>query len=96
MEAFDDGSGIINAVEIELKNPDEVRIVAPVESWGDEINQKVVLLGVEFDLGSASYENELDQNIQADTFYKSLSSGKFVKIKDTDSNGIFDKAELDD
>ena len=96
MEAFDDGSGVINAVEIERKNPDEIRIVAPVESWGDENNQKVVLLGVEFNLSAAVYENEFDQNIPADTFYDSLSSGEFIKIKDTDSNGIFDKAELDD
>jgi hypothetical protein len=58
--------------------------------------QKVVLLGVEFDLSAAVYENEFDQNIQPDTFYDSLSSGVFIKIKDTDSNGVFDKAELDD
>ena len=95
MEAFDDGTGIINAVEIERKNPDEIRIVAPVDSW-DKANQKVVLLGVEFNLSAASYENEFDQNISADTFYNSLSQGEFVKIKDTDSNGVFDKAELDD
>ena len=95
MEAFDDGSGMINAVEIERKNSDEARIVAPVDSW-DKANQKVVLLGVEFDLNAAVYENELEQNIPADTFYDSLSSGVFIKIKDTDSNGVFDKAELDD
>jgi hypothetical protein len=95
MEAFDDGSGMINAVEIERKNPDEVRIVAPVDSWNKAL-QKVVLLGVEFDLSAAVYENEFDQNIQPDTFYDSLSSGVFIKIKDTDSNGVFDKAELDD
>jgi len=96
MEAFDDGSGVINAVEIERKNLDEVRIVGPVESWGDVNNQKVKLLGVEFNLSAASYENEADQNIMASTFYNSLSIGEFIKIKDTDSNGIFDKAELDD
>lgn len=95
MEAFDDGSGVINAVEIERKNLDEVRIVGPVEGW-DESNQSVVLLGVEFDLSAATYENELDQNISASTFYGSLSAGKFIKIKDADNNGIFEKAELDD
>jgi hypothetical protein len=95
MEAFDDGTGVINAVEIERKNPDEIRIAAPVDSW-DKANRKVVLLGVEFNLSAASYENEFDQNISADTFYDSLSPGEFIKIKDTDSNGVFDKAELDD
>jgi len=95
MEAFDDGSGLINAVEIERKTIDEFRVVAPVDSW-DKGNRKIMLLGVEFDLSAAVYENEFDQNIPADTFYDSLSSGMFIKIKDNDSNGIFDKAELDD
>ncbi len=95
MEAFDDGSGVINAVEIERKTIDEFRVVAPVDSW-DKGNRKVILLGVEFDLSAAVYENEFDQNIPADTFYDSLSPGMFIKIKDADSNGIFDKAELDD
>jgi len=95
MEAFDDGSGIINAVEIERKNPNEIRIVAPLEGW-DEIAETVTLLGVVFDLGAVSYENEADQNIAASVFYNSLGLGEFIKIKDTDSNGVFDKAELDD
>lgn len=95
LEAFDDGSGVINAVEIERKATDEVRIVGPLEGW-DATVQSVVLLGIEFDLSAATYENELDQNITADTFYRSLSLGEFVKIKDADSNGVFDKAELDD
>lgn len=95
MEAFDDGSGVINAVEIERKSLDEVRISAAVQSW-DKGNRRVVMLGVEFELSAAVYENEFDQNIPADTFYDSLSPGVFIKIKDTDSNGVFDKAELDD
>jgi hypothetical protein len=97
MEAFDDGTGVINAVEIERKPPgEEVRIVAPVENWGDEFDRSVMLLGVEFDLAAASYENELDQPIPAGTFYNSLSLGEFIKIKDRDSNGDFDRAELED
>lgn len=95
MEAFDDGTGMINAVEIERNNPDEVRIVAPVDSWNKAM-QKAVLLGVEFDLSAVVYENVFDQNIATDTLYDSLSSGVFIKIKDTDSNGVFDKAELED
>lgn len=95
LEAFDDGSGVINAVEIERKAPDEVRIVGPVEAW-DESSQSVTLLGIDFDLSAASYENEFDQNISAAAFYGALSPGVFVKIKDADSNGVFEKAELDD
>jgi hypothetical protein len=97
MEAFDDGSGVINAVEIERETMDEFRVVAPVvEDGWNATDQTVVLLGAEFDLSAAVYEDEFDQNISADTFYDSLRPGKFIKIKDTDSNGIFDKAELDD
>ncbi len=95
MEAFEDGSGVINAVEIERDFMDEIRIVAPVDGW-DENAETVLLLGVMFDLSAAVYENEFDQNISATTFYNSLSPGEFIKIEDTDSNGIFDKAELDD
>jgi len=95
LEAFDDGSGVINAVEVERKTPDEVRISGPVTGW-DENAQSLILLGIEFDLSAATYENDLDQNIPASTFYNSLSPGKFVKIKDSDSNGVFDQAELDD
>jgi hypothetical protein len=95
MEAFDDGTGVINAVEIERTTPDEIRIAGPVEGW-DKNAETVMLLGVSFDLTGAVYENEFDQNIPVGTFYDSLSPGVFIKIKDTDSNGIFDKAELDD
>jgi len=95
LEAFDDGTGTINAVEIERKSLDEIRIVAPVTAW-DESNQSLAMLGVNFDLSAASYENELDQSIPAATFYTALNVGEFVKIKDADANGIFDKAELDD
>lgn len=95
MEAFDDGSGVINAVEIERKAIDEVRITGPVTAW-DENDQTVEMLGVVFNLSAATYENEQDQNIPASTFYDALAIGEFVKIKDADSNGIFEKAELDD
>lgn len=97
MEAFDDGSGVINAVEIERETMDEFRVVAPVvEDGWNATDQTVVLLGAEINLSTAVYEDEFDQNISADAFYGSLRPGKFIKIKDTDSNGIFDKAELDD
>ncbi len=95
MEAFDDGSGVINAVEVKRKTVDEIRIVAPVSTW-DELAQNVELLGIEFDLSAATYEDDNNQIIPAATFYGSLSAGEFVKIKDADSNGVFEQAELDD
>ena len=45
----------------------------------------MVLLGAEF-----------DQVISTATFYGALGVGEFIKIKDGDSNGVFEKAELED
>ncbi len=93
--SIDDGSGVINAVEIERKTSDEIRIVAPVTMW-DEINQTVVLAGVEVELSAATYENEMDQSISAAAFYAAPGVGEFIKIKDETADGVFEKAELDD
>lgn len=95
MEAYNDGSGDINAVKLDRKDLDETRIEAPVESF-DEANQMVTLLGIGFDLSAASYEDEEDVSIDAATFYAALDIGVFVELKDTDNNLVIDKAELED
>ena len=95
MEGFAEGPGVINAVEIERTNPDEVRIVAPLQDF-NKAALKVVLLGVDFDLSSASFEDDDDNSLSANAFFDLLTVGKFIKIKDSDSNAVFDKAELED
>ena len=95
LEAFEDGSGVINANELEREFPDDIEIEAPVDAF-NAMNQTVELFGITFDLSAASFEDENDVNISATAFFNSLSVGEFIEIKDTDSNGVFDKAELDD
>lgn len=95
MEAFSDGSSDINAIELKRKSPDEVKIQAPVEAF-DEATKMVTLLGIAFDLTAASYEDDDDNALSVDAFYAELAEGVFIKIKDNDSNGIFEKAELED
>ena len=95
MEAFSDGSADINAIELERDNPDEVRIQAPLEAF-DKATQMVTLLGIDFDLTASSYEDDDDNPLTVDAFYAELAEGVFIKLKDTDSNGVIDKAELED
>lgn len=96
MEAFSDGSGDINAVELKRDNPGKIRIQAPVEAF-DKATKMVTLLGISFDLtNTISYEDDDDNLLSFDQFYDALSEGVFIKLKDDDSNGEFEKAELED
>jgi len=98
MEAFNDGSADINAVELKRKNIDEVKIQGPVESF-DKATQMITLLGVSFDLSAVtSYEDDDDNNISVDDFYAALAEGVFVELKDEaiGGDGVIDKAELED
>ena len=94
-EAFADGSGVINALEIERHWPDEISVEAPVEGF-DRDNLTVTLLGIVFDLSAARFENAVDVEIPADSFFDALDVGVFVEIEDADRNGVFEKAELED
>ena len=94
LEAFADDTAI-NAVEIKRDSPDEIRIVATVESF-DSGTLSVTLLGIEFDLSAASFEDDDDNSLSALEFFDRLVAGSVIKIKDDDSNLVFDKAELDD
>jgi hypothetical protein len=95
MKAFADSSGVINAVEIERRTPDEIRISAPLQDF-DAVLQSVVLLGVEFDLAAASFEDGDDGSLPANLFFDALSVGSFIEIRDRNSDAVFDKAELED
>jgi len=95
LEAFEESPGVINAVEIERASPDEIRIVAQLEDF-DRVAVSVRLLGIEFDLSDASFQDNLDNPMLVDDFFDALVVGDFIKIKDNDSNAVFDKAALDD
>ncbi len=95
LEAFRDGGGVLNAVEIERTDPDEIEIEAPVEAF-DEFSRSVRLLGIDFDLSGARFEDHNDIDIDAQAFFAALEIGKFIEIEDADRNGVFDKAELED
>lgn len=95
LKAYADTPGVINAVEIKRVDPDEVRIDAAVQSF-DDASASVVMLGVEFDLSAATFEDDDDNSISAIAFFDALAEGVFIEIEDSDANGVFDKAELDD
>jgi hypothetical protein len=95
MEGFEESPGLINAVEIERVDPDEISIEAPLEDF-DPIAMSVDLLGIEFDLTAAVFEDGNDNDLSADEFFAALVVGDFIEIEDEDSNAVFDKAELED
>jgi hypothetical protein len=95
LEAFEDGAGIVHAAQIKRTDPDDIEIEAPVDAF-DEGMRTLDMLGVRFDLSAASFEDRADRDISAATFFSMLDVGVFVELKDSDRNGIIDKAELDD
>jgi len=96
MEAFNDGSADINAIELKRKTAeDEIEIKAPVEDF-NEATTMITLLGINFDLTAANFEDDDDNTLSTAAFYAELSEGVFIELKDEDSNGVFDKAELED
>jgi hypothetical protein len=95
LEAFEDGAGVINAVEIERRAPERVEIDAAVQSF-DAASRRVTLLGVGFELSAASFEDGNDVSLSAEQFFSRLSPGAFIELEDSDANGVIDKAELDD
>ena len=86
---------MINAVEIERADPDEIRIVAQLEDFDKDI-KSVLLLGITFDLSAVTeFKDRFDNVILEGDFFDALVVGTFIKIKDLDSNNVFDKAELE-
>ncbi len=98
MEAFDDQSGDINAVKIERRSADDIIIEAALDDF-DASLMSVTMLGIEFDLLNASFEDDEGVSIPDPVdFFSELAIGEFIKIKDSVNigDGIFEKAELED
>jgi len=69
---------VINAVEIKRIDPDEIRLVAPLEDF-DGIAMSIVMLGIEFDLTAASYEDGKGNILSPIEFFDALVVGDFIK-----------------
>ncbi len=96
LEAFDDGSGVINAIELDRKVAESVELQGPISGY-DEVLQTVTMFGQTFDLSNASYEGANDLSIDAATFYAALADGTLVELVDENpADGVIDKAELED
>jgi hypothetical protein len=72
----------------------QIRLVTPLESFDRGI-RLVTLLGIEFALSFASFEDDQDNSLTAPEFFDRLVAGTFIRTKENDSNGIFDQAELE-
>ncbi|MDJ0833657.1 MAG: DUF5666 domain-containing protein [Gammaproteobacteria bacterium] len=96
LEAYDDGSGVINATELDRKASESVELQGPISGY-DEVLQTVTMFGQTFDLSNAEYEGANDLTIDAATFYAALANGALVELVDEDpADGVIDKAELED
>lgn len=91
MKAFYDGTSTINAIELEIKNSNEVEIEAPVDTF-DSVNNTVTVLGSVFDLSQATFNS----SAVSSTFYDELGVGVFIELKDDDNDGAIDEVEIDD
>jgi hypothetical protein len=101
LEAFDDGSGVINAVELHVKDSnDSVEYKAPLEGY-DETTSSVTMFGVSYDLTSVTSfvieDHSGETSVDSASFFAELATGKMVKLVDKDpADGTIDEAELDE
>lgn len=105
LEAFDDGTGVINAVELDRKVADDTQLEGPISGYND-IEQTVTMFGQTFNLLQAKFEGENSNNsITAAEFFGQLAVGSFVELTDEDpdgpegpllADGVIDKAEIEE
>jgi len=96
MKAFDDGTTTINAIKLELKTSDDIKIEGGITAF-DATANTITLLGVNFDLSSAVFNTDSSSVSVDASFYSNISIGQFVKIKDNvASDGTIDEIELED
>ena len=103
MEAFDDGTDVINAVEIERDEMDDVQLEGPVSAFNAE-TMSVTMLGQQFVLpATAKYENDFDVEYASPAhFFADLVVGSFIELTDEDPDGpnlpdgVIDKVELEE
>jgi len=102
LEAFDDGTDTINAIELDRKETGDVKLEGPVSAFNVE-TLSVTLLGQSFTLpAEAEYENDDDLPFaNATDFFTDLSEGSFIELTDKDPDGddlpdgVIDEVELE-
>jgi hypothetical protein len=95
LEAYAENSGVRNVTEIKRTDPDDIEVKARVQEFS-ELNKTVTMLGIIFDLTSSKFEDDNSNSLDAGEFFAALTVGDRVKLKDKDSNAVFDRAELED
>lgn len=94
VEAFADGSGVINAVELEVDHEDDVELKGPVDGY-DMTAMTITLFGTTFDISQATLEVEHALPPAAD-FWASIDGQGYVELVDKyPADGIIDKVEVD-
>jgi hypothetical protein len=103
LEAFDDGTNTINAIELDRKEADNVQLEGPVSEF-DSVNGTVTMLGQSLTLPpTAEYEN--DDGVPFATpadFFLELAVGSFIELTDKDPDGldlpdgVIDEVELEE
>ena len=94
VEAFDDGTGVINAIELKVHEEDDVELKGPVDTY-DMTGMTVTLFGFSFDISQA--EMEMDHMLPpAADFWTAIDGQGQVKLVDrAPADGVIDKVEVD-
>ncbi len=95
IEGYQDDTGNIFAVEVEVSDPDDIEIQGVLESIQSD---QITVLGVNFTINSTTrFEGTNDNTLTQTTFEAAVAAGQsWVKVKDTNDDGIADKIEIED
>ena len=103
VEAFDDGTSIINAIELERKEADDFQLEGPITDYDRDL-LTVTLFGQKFelpDIAKFEGENGVEFTLASD-FFDLLSVGSFIELTDEVPNegglpdGSIDKVEIEE
>ena len=97
LEAFDDGTNTINAIELERKASNDIQLEGPVQEFNPEA-LTVMMFDQTFDVSQAKFEDDdSDIEIDATTFFNSIDTASFIELTDEEiTDGVIDKAEIEE
>ncbi len=95
VEAFDDGTGVINAIELKVQKADDVELKGPVDAY-DTTGMTVTLFGFSFDISQAEMKMNHMMPPQPADFWTAVDGQGQVKLVDWyPADGVIDKVEVD-